>query len=47
MHRLVFEHQRPWSGQKLAHIDISVDNLGREQDGQARRLKQLALAGQN
>lgn len=46
-HRLVFEHQRPWSGQKLAHIDISVDNLGREQDGQARRLKQLALAGQN
>jgi predicted secreted protein len=43
MHRLVFEHKRPWNMQKVAHIDIAIDNYGREQTGLARRVRERAL----
>lgn len=44
LHRLVFEHRRPWNKQRLAHIDIAVDNYGKEVGGFARRLRERALA---
>lgn len=43
MHRLVFEHRRPWNKQKIAHIDIAIDNYGKEQAGLARRVRERAL----
>ena len=39
MHRLVFEHIRPWSRETLAKIEIEVDGYGKECDGWARRAK--------
>jgi Zn-dependent peptidase ImmA (M78 family) len=43
-HRLLFEHRRPWNEQKLAHIDIAIDNYGKEEGGFARRHRERALA---
>lgn len=43
LHRLVFEHRRPWNKQRLAHIDIAVDNHGKEAGGFARRFRERAL----
>lgn len=42
-HRLVFEHVRPWSHVTLVHIEIDVDNHGREREGYARRVNLRAL----
>ncbi|MFN0008316.1 MAG: ImmA/IrrE family metallo-endopeptidase [Planctomycetota bacterium] len=44
LHRLVFEHRRPWNKQRLAHIDIALDNNGKEVGGFSRRLRERALA---
>jgi len=44
VHRLAFEHRRPWNKQSLAHIDIAVDNYGKEVGGFARRFRDQALA---
>lgn len=44
LHRLVFEHRRPWNKQRLAHIDIAVDNYGKEVGGFARRFRDRVLA---
>ncbi len=44
LHRLLFEHRRPWNKQTLAHIDIALDNHGREVGGFARRFREQALA---
>ncbi len=44
LHRLVFEHRRPWNKQTLAHIDVAVDNHGKELGGFARRFRERALA---
>jgi len=43
LHRLVFEHVRPWSRVKLAHIDIDIDSYGKEQGGLPRYVRALAL----
>ena len=39
MHRLVFEHIRPWSRETLAKVEIEVDGHGKECEGWARRAK--------
>jgi predicted secreted protein len=44
LHRLIFKHQRPWNKQTLAHIDISIDNYGKEVGGCPRRFRERALA---
>lgn len=44
LHRLVFEHRRPWNRQRLAHIDIAVDNYGKEVVGFSRHFRERALA---
>ena len=43
MHRLVFEHIRPWSRESLAKIEIEVDGYGKECAGWARRAKPDAI----
>lgn len=43
IHRLEFEHRRPWNKQKIAHIDISIDNCGKESGGLPRRTRERAL----
>jgi predicted secreted protein len=43
IHRLEFEHRRPWNKQKIAHIDISIDNCGKESGGLPRRSRERAL----
>jgi Zn-dependent peptidase ImmA (M78 family)/predicted secreted protein len=43
-HRLFFEHRRPWNQQELAHIDIAIDNYGKEEGGFARRRRERVLA---
>lgn len=43
IHRLLFEHRRPWNKQALAHIDIAIDNYGKEIGGFPRRLRESAL----
>jgi len=43
IHRLEFEHRRPWNKQKIAHIDISIDNCGKESGGLPRRARESAL----
>jgi predicted secreted protein len=43
IHRLMFEHRRPWNKQKIAHIDISIDNCGKELGGFPRRTRERAL----
>jgi len=43
IHRLEFEHRRPWNKQKIAHIDISIDNCGKESGGLPRRTRESAL----
>jgi Zn-dependent peptidase ImmA (M78 family) len=43
-HRLAFEHRRPWNKQRLAHIDIAIDNHGKELGGLPRRSRERALA---
>lgn len=43
IHRLEFEHRRPWNKQKIAHIDISIDNCGKESGGLPRRARERAL----
>lgn len=43
-HRLLFEHRRPWNQEKLAHIDIAIDNYGKEDGGFARRHRERVLA---
>jgi Zn-dependent peptidase ImmA (M78 family) len=44
VHRLLFEHRRPWNKQALAHIDVAIDNYGKEMGGFPRRLRERALA---
>lgn len=43
VHRLVFEHIRPWSGTKLDQIEISIDGHGKEVVGFPRRARHRAL----
>jgi Zn-dependent peptidase ImmA (M78 family) len=43
VHRLSFEHRRPWNNQRLAHIDIAIENYGKEQGGCARKVRELSL----
>ncbi len=43
VHRLTFEHRRPWSKETLAHIDINIANYGKEQPGLARQVREKAL----
>jgi predicted secreted protein len=42
-HRLHFAHRRPWSGQVAAHIDLTLDNHGKETVGLPRKTKLRAL----
>ena len=44
LHRLVFEHRRPWNRQRLAQIEIEIDCHGKEVGGFARRFRESALA---
>lgn len=44
MHRLAFEHTRPWSGAALDLIEINIDDHGKERGGLPRRAKLDALA---
>ena len=39
VHRLIFEHVRPWSRATLARIEIEIDGHGRERGGWARRTR--------
>lgn len=43
VHRLYFEHRRPWSGEKIGIIDISINSSGKEVDGLPRRMKNRLL----
>jgi Zn-dependent peptidase ImmA (M78 family) len=43
VHRLLFEHARPWNGATLGHIDISIDGHGKEVGGFPRRARRQAL----
>lgn len=43
MHRLLFEHIRPWSRETLATVKIEVDGYGKECEGWARRAKPHAI----
>jgi hypothetical protein len=43
VHRVVFEHRRPWNKQRLGYIDIAIDNHGKEPGGFARRFRGQAL----
>jgi len=43
IHRLEFEHRRPWNKQTIAHIDISIDNCGKEPGGLPRIARERAL----
>ena len=43
IHRLLFDHRRPWNKQTIAHIDISIDNCGKESGGFPRRIRERAL----
>lgn len=42
-HQLLFEHRRHWNKQTLSHIDIHIDNYGKESTGLPRRARQKAL----
>ena len=44
VHRLQFEHVRPWSGTKVETIDVEIDAFGKEQDGFPRRVKSMTQA---
>ena len=44
VHRLAFEHIRPWSGAALDQIEIEIDDYGKEHSGFARRVRFGALA---
>ena len=44
VHRLAFEHRRPWSKEGIGFIDIAIDNYGREIGGLPRRVREQALA---
>lgn len=44
VHKLIFEHVRPWSRANLEQIKIDIDGYGRESQGLARRTKSEALA---
>ena len=44
VHRLVFEHVRPWNQTKLDEITIEIDDHGKELLGLARREKLQALS---
>ena len=43
IHKIVFEHIRPWSGASLDEIEIEIDGNGKELEGLARRTKWQAL----
>jgi len=43
-HRLLFEHLRPWNKQTLAHIDVHIDNEGKETGGISRMVRRSSLA---
>ncbi len=43
VHRVVFEHVRPWSGSSLDAIEIDIDGYGKELEGFSRRKKSQAL----
>ena len=43
VHRLVFEHIRPWSRATLNCIEIKIDGYGKEREGWARRSRIDAL----
>lgn len=43
VHRLIFEHVRPWSGSNIDQIEIEIDGYGKELEGLARRSKVQAL----
>ena len=44
VHRLAFEHIRPWSGAALEQIEIEIDDHGKEHSGFARRIRLGTLA---
>ena len=43
LHRLMFEHRRPWNKQTTSHIDVSLATNGKEEVGCARRFRETAL----
>ena len=43
VHRLIFEHIRPWNRATLARIEIKIDGHGKEREGWARRTKSNVL----
>jgi predicted secreted protein len=43
VHRLVFEHRRPWNRQTTSQIDVSLATNGKEEAGCARRFRDTAL----
>ena len=44
IHRMLFEHVRPWSRATLETIEIEIDSFGKERDGWPRRVKAMAGA---
>ena len=43
VHRVTFEHVRPWSGSGLETIEVDIDGHGKELEGLSRRKKSQAL----
>lgn len=43
VHRLVFEHRRPWSGASIGVIEVKIDGQGKETDGFPRGLRAESL----
>lgn len=43
IHRLTFEHRRPWNKESIEHIDIGINSYGKELGGFARRFRLKAL----
>ncbi len=42
-HSLSIEHKRPWSGERLSELEISIANFGKETEGLPRSVKQEIL----
>ena len=43
VHRLIFEHVRPWSGATVARIEIDIDGHGSKREGWTRRVRSSAI----
>lgn len=42
-HRLYFRHHRPWKSESIAHIDVTINNYGKETEGLPRLVRESAV----